>query len=359
MSVGTADGWGTENNLSDTQPVPSKPSANEDKHDFFETNQFNSAITVLIENALTLGELFIVLQSRQRSARIFKTARDNTESDWCLYVTSGPNVPRTYNAIPVTRDHFWGLVTAVLIVLVILGFFTLCGRFRKPTEAGEVYFLAERSYRHGLGYIDLTEVKNALKDKGVNALDKVIKKREDANPHVVLLESKQQMDKGPRGKLEKLVGEDKFVFLNGISIREFNEGYQSVNSACKSSLDASDRESITCSSMSLEGDLAYVLYWILDRNPQLRTLDIAENELGDDGVRKLVPALEKMKEIEWLDLSGNKLGVAGVTALVPALENMTKLKQLNLTRNRIDDDGVRLLLPDLEKKLNYEIKPDT
>ena len=137
-------GVGSESKLSATPLTPSKSSADEDKHDFFETNQCHSAITVLIENALTLGELFFVLQSRRGSARIFKTARDNTESDWCLYATSGRNVPRTYIHIFsfLDQNHFWVLVGVVAVMIVVLAFATAYGG--KRTQAGKLTSVVKR-----------------------------------------------------------------------------------------------------------------------------------------------------------------------------------------------------------------------
>lgn len=70
---------------------------------------------VIVETIITLVELFVVVDSRKHSVRIFDTATKDNQSDWCLFATTGLHIEERPD-----RPEFFGFAVAAVILLVIL-----------------------------------------------------------------------------------------------------------------------------------------------------------------------------------------------------------------------------------------------
>jgi len=81
----------------------------------------------------------------------------------------------------------------------------------------------------------------------------------------------------------------------------------------------------------------------LPRNQALQTLNLGRNEIGDDGARALAEALPRNQALQTLNLGRNEIGDDGARALAEALPRNQALQTLNLGRNEIGDDGARAL----------------
>ena len=71
--------------------------------------------------------------------------------------------------------------------------------------------------------------------------------------------------------------------------------------------------------------------------------------LNDADVNTLAEALPLLPNLHTLNLSGNNIGNAGATALRGPEGNLLKLRTLNLSDNNIGDDGVKLLAMSLRQ----------
>ena len=76
-------------------------------------------------------------------------------------------------------------------------------------------------------------------------------------------------------------------------------------------------------------------------NCQLRCLNLAHNNIGDEGVKQLSNALAN-SQLSSLNLRDNNIGDEGVKQLSNALVN-SQLSSLNLGENNIGDEGVKQL----------------
>lgn len=90
----------------------------------------------------------------------------------------------------------------------------------------------------------------------------------------------------------------------------------------------------------------------LDHTPNLEELDLEHNQMGAQGAKELAQVLMG-KPIRMLNLSKNKLDPAGAKALVtflkmqPSVEGLPRLEALNLGCNEIGDEGLAHILPAL------------
>ncbi|CAE7626584.1 Nlrc3, partial [Symbiodinium microadriaticum] len=73
----------------------------------------------------------------------------------------------------------------------------------------------------------------------------------------------------------------------------------------------------------------------------LKVLDLAFNDLRDDGAKAMAESLPGMSLLEQLDLQVNNFGSEGAQALSPALKGLAALKVLRLGHNRFRDDGAK------------------
>lgn len=114
--------------------------------------------------------------------------------------------------------------------------------------------------------------------------------------------------------------------------------------------------------------------------PSLKILQLSENDLGSDGIKKLSPIfpklqslkklsltknslkgpsckilaenLKELKELVNIDLSGNKIGNEGLKPICLALQSLGKLKSLKLMNNNLSNESANYLiscLPCLKK----------
>ena len=81
--------------------------------DFDIKDEIITAVIVTIETVLTLAELYLVLESRGEIDGIFTTARENHESDWCVFATSGGIAPRTSPLGALNEGNVFGPMAVV------------------------------------------------------------------------------------------------------------------------------------------------------------------------------------------------------------------------------------------------------
>jgi Ran GTPase-activating protein (RanGAP) involved in mRNA processing and transport len=77
----------------------------------------------------------------------------------------------------------------------------------------------------------------------------------------------------------------------------------------------------------------------IKKNKTIIALDLARNNIGDDGAKALADALKVNKTITTLNLAWNKIGIEGAKALAEALEKNKTITTFNLWGNNIGDDG--------------------
>ena len=82
--------------------------------------------------------------------------------------------------------------------------------------------------------------------------------------------------------------------------------------------------------------------------PQLRSLNLGNNNLGYTGLKALVPHLKDCPKLQSLDLGSNNLGYNGFKALVLHLRACPNLQSLNLGNNNLGDKGLKALVPHLK-----------
>ena len=68
------------------------------------------------------------------------------------------------------------------------------------------------------------------------------------------------------------------------------------------------------------------------------TLNLAHNEIGDEGVTSVVALLEENPHVTHIDLGHNSISDDGVRALVESLRTSTTLKKVSLTGNAYTAD---------------------
>lgn len=73
----------------------------------------------------------------------------------------------------------------------------------------------------------------------------------------------------------------------------------------------------------------------LKGNNDITVIDLAHNEIGDEGVEALANGLRNNRSIKRLSLENNKIGEKGGVALAQVLEFNTSLELLSLTTNSI------------------------
>lgn len=82
---------------------------------------------------------------------------------------------------------------------------------------------------------------------------------------------------------------------------------------------------------------------------QITAIMIADNNIGDDGMKHLTECMCTIKQLTLLDVSNNKITEEGARALLNMFEKATRpvcqlLEHLDLSENPIGNDGFRSVL---------------
>jgi Ran GTPase-activating protein (RanGAP) involved in mRNA processing and transport len=75
----------------------------------------------------------------------------------------------------------------------------------------------------------------------------------------------------------------------------------------------------------------------LQINSTLTTLDLYDNEIGDEGAKHLAQTLQINRTLTTLHLYSNQIGAEGAEHLAEALQVNTTLTMLTIWWNEIDD----------------------
>lgn len=90
----------------------------------------------------------------------------------------------------------------------------------------------------------------------------------------------------------------------------------------------------------------YALGDLLAKNQILTMLNIADNNINNEGIKAIASGFERAptKELVSLNIAHNELeGVPAIESLGCLLDSTSSLQMLNLSENRIGDDGVELM----------------
>jgi hypothetical protein len=80
---------------------------------------------------------------------------------------------------------------------------------------------------------------------------------------------------------------------------------------------------------------------LLEKNPILSFLNIADNRIGNQGLQRISKALTPKSPLVVLNLSNNDLeGVLVIDSLHDYLKDGKNLLELNLSNNRIGDEAI-------------------
>ena len=86
-----------------------------------------------------MGELFLATELQVGVGRIFTTARNNVQSDWCVFATSGENVPKKYHSMSgVIQASFVSITISLVALVVIFTVVSLIGACKKSTLFGKL-----------------------------------------------------------------------------------------------------------------------------------------------------------------------------------------------------------------------------
>jgi Ran GTPase-activating protein (RanGAP) involved in mRNA processing and transport len=80
----------------------------------------------------------------------------------------------------------------------------------------------------------------------------------------------------------------------------------------------------------------------------LQTVILQDNNIADEGMVDIITALSMHPNLVYLDLEANRLGYNSCVALATLLQSsVTELQRLDLSHNQINDEGIEALLPAL------------
>ena len=83
-------------------------------------------------------------------------------------------------------------------------------------------------------------------------------------------------------------------------------------------------------------------------NKSLQKLKLEDADISDEGIVDIITSLSMFPHLEYLDLEGNHLHKNGCVALATLLRcSATELKHLFISRNDIGDEGIEVLVPAL------------
>ena len=101
--------------------------------------------------------------------------------------------------------------------------------------------------------------------------------------------------------------------------------------------------SIDLSNVQLLDDGAWTLASHLHHAKVMESIDLSRNGISDDGMHALSVALRRLPNLHTLKLNDNGFGVDGCTYMVNALRHTKSVKHLEICRNRLCMDGAEVL----------------
>ena len=85
------------------------------------------------------------------------------------------------------------------------------------------------------------------------------------------------------------------------------------------------------------------------KNRSLHNVSLLDNDISDEGMVDIITSLSMHPQLEEIDFTGNHLSTKGCTALGTLLQHSaTKLLSLDLSSNQINDDSIEALVPALK-----------
>jgi len=101
-----------------------------------------------------------------------------------------------------------------------------------------------------------------------------------------------------------------------------------------------------CNNLGDDGWRSLALAIGSNKNKSLRKVSLIDNNISDEGMVDIITALSMHPHLENLGLMGNHLSNKGCTTLSTFLKcSATQLQTLNLENNEINDQGIDYLVP--------------
>jgi Ran GTPase-activating protein (RanGAP) involved in mRNA processing and transport len=94
----------------------------------------------------------------------------------------------------------------------------------------------------------------------------------------------------------------------------------------------------------------------MQRLGHLKTLDISNNQLGNEGLRDLLPILRSLPNLEILNLSDNYITLLPIMQeeLIEVFQGIRHLKTFHISGNTLNEQAITVLLPILHSLPNLE-----
>ena len=113
-------------------------------------------------------------------------------------------------------------------------------------------------------------------------------------------------------------------------------------------------KSLELTENNINNDGLKILMKALKINKTLTLLDLDNNNIGDEGAKVLAETLKQNSTLENLYINRNNISDEGAIALAIALRQNLKLKKLYMNRNKIGNKGAKALAIALTKSKNIE-----
>ena len=113
-------------------------------------------------------------------------------------------------------------------------------------------------------------------------------------------------------------------------------------------------KSLELTENNINNDGLKILMKALKINKTLTLLDLDNNNIGDEGAKVLAEVLKQNSTLENLYINRNNISDEGAIALAIALRQNLKLKKLYMNRNKIGNKGAKALAIALTKSKNIE-----
>ncbi|MDA9573948.1 hypothetical protein N9R48_03395, partial [Rickettsiales bacterium] len=94
---------------------------------------------------------------------------------------------------------------------------------------------------------------------------------------------------------------------------------------------------------------AEALAQVLEKNSTVTSINLSGNNIGDEGTEALALALKEKSTVTSINLSGNNIGAEGAKALAQVLEKNSTVTSINLSGNNIGAEGAKALAQVLEE----------